>query len=80
MSRGRKEGQVLPPSRMSAPHGMPISVWIAVTLAQEFRAGAAPSIEHLMRRFEMSRATAYRWRRAWREAESVAAARAGVAR
>lgn len=78
MSRGRQKGQVVPPSNMTAPHGMPISMWIAVNLAQEFRAGAAPTITFLMRRFEMSRATAYRWRRAWVEAESIAAARAGV--
>ncbi|HEY1035571.1 MAG TPA: hypothetical protein VGE09_11380 [Pseudoxanthomonas sp.] len=54
---------------------MRIEIFIACVVAQEFR--AAPTVEQLRARFGMSRATAYRWRRAWTEAQALVAARAG---
>ena len=49
---------------------------VACLIAQELR-GGAPSVEWLRARFGMSRATAYRWRKAWVEAGAMLAAREG---
>jgi transposase-like protein len=58
------------------PHGVNVALYIACVVAQEFQ--AAPTVEQLRARFGMSRATAYRWRRAWTEAQALVAARAGA--
>lgn len=43
---------------------VPSTVVFALRIANEFR-DRQPTVEQLMVRFEMSRATAFRWRAAW---------------
>lgn len=50
-------------------------MFLAATIAQEYRREPTPA--QLMDRFGMCRATAYRWRRAWREAAAMIEAREG---
>lgn len=50
-------------------------MFLAALIAQEFR--REPSPAQLMARFGMCRATAYRWRRAWRGAAELLEAREG---
>lgn len=47
-----------------APRGCTQAAYIALTLVREFGA-RTPAVEDLRARFGMSRATAYRWIRAW---------------
>jgi hypothetical protein len=46
---------------------------IACLIASEFK--SAPTVPQLCQRFGMTRATAYRWRRAWIEAQEMRVAR-----
>jgi transposase-like protein len=64
----RNESLSMPPN---ANGGM----FLAALIAQEYR--RQPTAEQLMDRFGMCRATAYRWRRAWREAAALIEAREG---
>jgi len=50
-------------------------MFLAAVIAQEFRHEPTPA--QLMHRFGMCRATAYRWRRAWRSAAELIQAREG---
>lgn len=55
-------------------------MYVACLIAQAFTRGE-PSIDTMMRRFGMSRATAFRWRKAWRTAtgaQDVTQPRAGT--
>lgn len=49
------------------------AVLVACLIASEFK--QAPSVAQLREHFGMSRATAYRWRRAWRTALEMRQAR-----
>lgn len=64
--------------RETVPTGMGGAIYIACLVAHEF-GNRVPTVETLQHRFGMSRATAYRWRRAWGEVTAMAAARQGVA-
>lgn len=52
---------------LHVPFGGNSAMFIACLLANHFR-GGAPDVEVLQAKFGMQRATAYRWRRAWLDA------------
>ena len=60
---------------LSIPPNANGCMFLAAVIAQEFRHEPTPA--QLMHRFGMCRATAYRWRRAWRSAAELIHAREG---